>query len=149
MCSVLSKCVAIFLKIKDKISKDKLLIIYYSFVYSNLIYCVSIWGHDNKTSLIRVIVLHKRIIRMLGGLAARDYTELVFNDLRLLNFHNISSYVFSLFVYKSLSMIKNNWFASYDNVHHHTRLSRRNNLVVKYARTNNSIQSITYAEPSI
>ena len=107
------------------------------------------WGHVNKSSLFPVIVLHKRIIRMLGGLAARDHTEPIFNDLRLLNLQNISSYVSSLFVYKSLNMIQNNWFASDDNVHHHTRLSRRNNLIIPYARTNNSRQSITYAAPLI
>ena len=148
ICSILSKYVAIFLKIKDKISKENLLIIYYSLVYSNLIYCVSVWGHVNKSSLFPVIVLHKRIIRMLGGLAARDHTEPVFNDLRLLNLQNISSYVSSLFVYKSLNMIHSNWFAYYDNVYYHTRLSRRNNLIVPFARTNNSRQSITYAGPS-
>ena len=101
--------------------------------------------------LIRLVfVLHKIIIRIIGGFTARDHTELVLiNDLRLLNFPNISSYVSSLFVYKSLNMIHNNWFEYYDNAHYHTRLSRRNNLIVPYARTNNSRQSITNAGPSI
>ena len=102
VCSVISKYVAIFIKKKVNVSREKLLIIYHSFIYSNVIYCLSVWGYVNKTSLIPVIVLHKIIICMLRGLAARDHTELVFNDLRLLNFQNISSYVSSLLVYKSL-----------------------------------------------
>ena len=143
-----SKYVTINLNIKDKNSRKTSLIIYYSLVYWNLIYCVSVWEHVNKTSLIPVIVLHNRIIRMLEGLTARDHTKLVFNYLKLLHFQNISSYASSLFVYKSLNMIHSNWFAYYDNVYYHTRLSRRNNLIVPFARTNNSRQSITYAGPS-
>ena len=46
-------------------------------------------------------------------------------------------------------MIQNNWFAYYDNAHHNTKLSRRNNLIVPYARTNDSILSLNYAGPSI
>ena len=46
-------------------------------------------------------------------------------------------------------MIQNNWFEYYDNVHYHTRLSRRNDLIVPYARTNNLRQLVTYAGPSI
>ena len=46
-----------------------------------MIDCVSVWGHANKTSLIPVIAVHNRIIRILGGLDARNHTELVFNDL--------------------------------------------------------------------
>ena len=46
-------------------------------------------------------------------------------------------------------MIQNNWFTYYDNVYYHTRLSWRNNLIVQYARTNNSSQSMTYVGPSI
>ena len=114
-----------------------------------MIYCVSVWGYVNKTSLIPVIVLHRRINCMLGCLAARDHSELVFNDLRFLNLQNISSYVSSMFVYKLLNMIQNNWFAYYVNLNYHTRHSRSNNLIVPYARTNNSRQLVTYAGTSI
>ena len=43
---------------------------------------MTVWGHVRKTNLNPLVVLHKRIIRMLGGLAARDHTEQVFVDLK-------------------------------------------------------------------
>ena len=56
--------------LRYKISREKLFILCYSLVYSNVIYCMSVWEHVNKTSLIPVIVFHERIVSILGGLAA-------------------------------------------------------------------------------
>ena len=80
------------------------MLIYNCLIYSNIIYCNSIWGFCKKNAIQPLLVAHKKIIRAIAVDANRDRRSRdIFNDLHLLNLENINKYMSGIFVYKCLN----------------------------------------------
>ena len=69
----LSSATYALLKLKPAVPKFVLKQLYYSLVYPNLLYGISIWGCAKKSHLQPLIVVHKKIIRILSG--TRNFIE--------------------------------------------------------------------------
>ena len=58
-------------------------------IYLHLRYCITIWGSASKTTLMPLVKLHKRIVRIIGGCDYRDDTEPIIQEMKLLTCSDI------------------------------------------------------------
>ena len=77
--------------------------IYYSLIYSKLIYCISIWGGTYKTYLHSLIVVQKRVLRTISYKSRYETTANIFTYLKLFNINHIHMYFCALLVFKYLN----------------------------------------------
>ena len=80
----IAKFVPIFYRIRSLCTVESLKIIYNGLVYSNLVYCSSIWGFNNQVTLKPLITMQKKIIRAIAGLNCLDHTSDYFKKNRFL-----------------------------------------------------------------
>ena len=71
-------------RLKKYVSKQTLIKIYYSMIYSHLRYCITTWGSASKTTLMPLVRLQKRIVRIIGECDYRNNTEPIFQEMKLL-----------------------------------------------------------------
>ena len=104
LCKKLSKLNGILYLVRNSLSPTALKCIYYSLVYSHLIYGISIWGGTYQTHLDPLIKAQKRIVRTIS-LANRDaHTAPLFNELHLLTFNNIYKLFTTILAFKCINM---------------------------------------------
>ena len=85
--------------------------IYYSLIYPNLTYCITVWGASEKSKISQIILAQKRVIRTVRNLQRRDHTNESFASLKVLKFVDVVNYFHAVYVFKSLNGIKeNNYF---------------------------------------
>ena len=84
ICSKMAKGSWALTRLKKYVSKQTLIKIYYSMIYSYLRYCITNWGSASKTTLMPLVKLQKRIVRIIGGCDYRDHTDPIFQEMKLL-----------------------------------------------------------------
>ena len=99
-CSKLSKCVGILAKDRKKLSKSSLINLYYSFAYPYLIYCNHVWGHNYTTSLEKLHLVQKKLVRIVTCSPFHAHTEPLIVANRMLNVYDISAYVTGTLMYE-------------------------------------------------
>ena len=82
--------------------------IYYSLIYPNLTYCITVWGASAKSRINQITLAQKRVIRTIKKLKRRDHTNESFAIMKILKFADIVNYFHAVYVFKSLNGIKNN-----------------------------------------
>ena len=117
---------------RDFLNTKSLINIYYSLIYSNLLYCHTIWGAASKEALHPLTVMQKRVIRTIARLRKREHTNDTFHHYRLLKLEDINKLTSAVFVYKCLhGLIDNdNYFTRNDNAAY----NMRNNHLLKLPR---------------
>ena len=130
--------------------------VYYSLVYSHIIYAIEVWGSACKTELEKILILQKRAMRLMtfndayptisGPLLSANT---IFAKLQTLKINDVYKYQVSKFVFKCINKIApinfQNWFSiNHERHSHHTRLNfiitdgnKINNLFIPSARTTN------------
>ena len=103
LCRKLSKLHYIFYTVRDNCTDKVLKLLYSCLVYSNKIYCSSVWGKCTKTVLEPLLLNHKQLIRALAGARRLDPTAPLYESLRLLKPHQIIQYMTGIFMYKCLN----------------------------------------------
>ena len=136
-CSKLSKCVGILAKARKKLSKSSLINLYYSFAYPYLIYCNHVWGHNYTTSLEKLHLVQKKLVRIVTCSPFRAHTEPLIVANRILNVYDISAYVTGTLMYEYMCgdapSSLHDFFQTNSDVHtHDTRFS--NHIHVPYGR---------------
>ena len=130
--------------------------IYYSLIYSHIIYAIEVWGSAFKTELDKILILQKRAIRLMAFNDAYPITpgllrpsDPIFSKLNFLKVEDIFKFQVSKFVFKCLygnTPLKFcNWFTlNYEKYGHRTRSNYNTNngifiksLFVPCARTTN------------
>ena len=101
-CSKLSKCVGILAKARKELCKSSLINLYYSFAYPYLIYCNHVWGNNYTTSLEKLLLVQKKIIRIITCSPFRAHTEPLIVANRILNVYDISSYISGILMYECM-----------------------------------------------
>ena len=96
LCSRLNKLVYLFLNLRNSLTKQHLVTVYYGIVHSILSYNIIIWGHSIELN--SVFMCQKRILRIIFGLRRLDSCQPVFKSAEILT-------VFSTYVYKLLTYI--------------------------------------------
>ena len=62
--------------VREKVDEKILLLLYNTLVLPHLNYCAEIWGNTYDSTLKELIILHKRVIRIIGNLNYREHTGL-------------------------------------------------------------------------
>ena len=89
LCKKLSKLNGVLYLVRNSLSATALKCIYFSLVYSHLIYGICIWGGTYRTHLDAIIKAQKRVLRSIS-FERRDAPSLpLFNRLHMLSFDNI------------------------------------------------------------
>ena len=130
--------------------------VYYSLIYSHIIYATKVWGSAFNTELDKILILQKRVMRLMtyndvfptipGPLRP---TDPIFVKLNSLKVEDIYKYQMSKFVFKCLNQITpvqfHDWYKLNHQIHGYcTRVNFNvndgviiNNLFVPSARTSN------------
>ena len=87
----LTKYVPILYRIRNLCTKKSLMLIYNCLIYSNLIYCNSVWGFCKNSALYPLVVKQKKIVRAIAGVSRLHHTESIFDEFRLLKLESINN----------------------------------------------------------
>ena len=123
--SKISKTCGIINKVKHKLPRSILLLIYNSLLLPYLQYCAMIWvcNVSSPSKLNCLLVVQKRAIRNICGLKYRDHTAPYFRNLHLLQAKDIGLLQVSQFMYKANNMILPthlcSMFTKNSSIHHH------------------------------
>jgi hypothetical protein len=139
ICKKLSKCIGVLCKARKKLQKSTVISLYYSFVYPLLIYCNPVWGNCCKTTLEKLVLTQKKIIRIITNSPYRAHTAPLMYANKILSIRQINWYVTGQIMYKCIKSvfknctIFNDYFKYNSEVHsHETRVA--NMLHVPYGR---------------
>ena len=72
VCDKVSRSINIMTKVKRYLGKHCLISIYYSLVYSHLIYGCSLWGNNYDSPLSQPIRLQNKAVRIMNDTSLRD-----------------------------------------------------------------------------
>ena len=129
-----------FFAIRNFISKEHIKVIYYTLIYSNIKYGISIYGLGNKNSLDRIQKVQNQLLKVLTNKRYRYSTNLLHNDLDILKVKDIRNLEILTFMHNffsnKLPSVFDNYFTTFANVHTiNTRNSQRR-LKVHNHKTN-------------
>eukprot|EP00732_Lithocolla_globosa_P001166 Lithocolla_globosa_v1_NODE_538_length_3793_cov_198.788235.p1 type:complete len:860 gc:universal NODE_538_length_3793_cov_198.788235:2774-195(-) len=137
----ITKFLGIFCKLRYCCPQKILIQLYYSFIYSHLIYCIEVWGNCNTNAIYLkpLLILQKKLVRIMTFANYNTHASPIFSKLKIMNIYDIYKYRISLlahkYVYgKTMFTPQKTSFAS--NIHDHdTRSSSKNKLYVNHYRT--------------
>ena len=98
--SKISKEIGIIIKARKFLSTSSLRNLYYSFIYPYLVYCKHVWGNASLCYLNKLSVLQKKAIRIIAGVRPRTSTHPLFQELKVLNLHQLNVYLIARLMYK-------------------------------------------------
>ena len=126
----ISRSIGIMYKLRPYLPLNVMKSIYYSLVYSHLIYAIEVWGAAFKTELNKLVVLQKRAVRLMtykdnfplhpGPLS---HTEHIFHNLMILKIEDIYKFQVCKFIFKTIKktpMQFHDWFI-FTSVQHNYR----------------------------
>ncbi|MEO2220738.1 MAG: reverse transcriptase family protein, partial [Nitrosopumilus sp.] len=152
----ISRTLGIMYKLRPFLPLSVMKNIYYSLVYSHILYGIEVWGSARKTEMDKILILQKRALRLMtyndqypiipGPLKPSNP---IFSKLHLLKVDDIHKVQVSKFIFKSLNKLTpinfHQWFKFNHNIHSYQTRSNfninnnlnSNNLFVKSVRTVN------------
>ena len=74
--------------------------LYYSMVYTHIIYGLSLWGAASKVHLYPLDIMHKKIIRVVGGAKYNSHTAPILHKLSMLSLEDIYRKQTCMYMYK-------------------------------------------------
>ena len=98
--SKISKTIGLFYKMRQYLGKTALVNLYYSLVFSYLIYCNEIWGNASSVHLDPIIKIQKRCVRIITYSDYLSSSEPIFQTLNILNFRKLVVQRISLLMFK-------------------------------------------------
>ena len=98
--SKISQVCGLLYQIRNKLNKDCLKLLYYSLVYSHIVYGVCIWGGTRQKYLSVIVTAQKRAVRTMLFVGRYEPTHELFLDNNLLKFTFIYKYFLSILIFK-------------------------------------------------
>ena len=151
-----SRSIGIMYKLRPYLPLQIMKNLYYSLVYSHIVYAIEVWGSAFKTDITKILVLQKRALRLMtyndnflavpGPLVASNP---IFSHLKILKVTDVFKLQISKFVFKCINHLTPNnfhdWFKMNSTVHgHRTRYNYdinknlfHNKISLYYVRTSN------------
>ena len=89
----------------SKVMKD----VYYSLVFSQIVYGIEVWGSAFKTEVDKILILQKRVLRLItydnypNNIGPLRPTDPLFYNLKILMISDMYKYQIAKFVYKSIN----------------------------------------------
>ena len=144
--SKLLKSVSVICKAADVLDKFSLKLLYYSLFFPYINYCSEVWGTAYKTSLIPIVTLQKRILRIICKVQRLDHTAGLFKSNAILPLHDLVHYKIAVLMYKAVHKLLP---IALQARLHVFEVSKRNNRTFKeaYCRTNLKGQCISITGP--
>ena len=149
--SKISKSIGLLYKIRPFVDTKLMKTLYYSIVYSHLIYAIEVWGSADDTHLNKLLILQKRIVRLITFSDKRllDYSFLpsdpLFFKLEIHKIHDIFKIMVVKFIFKCLNETNpinfHSWYVLTSQVHQHNTRS-------KFIDVQNSIETRTLFVPT-
>ena len=151
-----SRAIGIMYKLRPFLPLTVLKNIYYSLIYSHIVYAIEVWGSTFKTELNKILVLQKRALRLMtyndtypstpGPLVSSDP---LFSKMKFLKVDDIYQYQVCKFIFKSINKLNpynfHDWFTFSHHIHSYNTRSTTNVsddtnircLFIPYSRTTN------------
>ena len=82
------------------LNKKGMILLYYSFLYPYLSYCIEVWGKSCPTYLSIFFIVQKRAVRLISFSPYLSHTDPIFKSLQILKLNDIYKYSVALFIYK-------------------------------------------------
>ena len=152
----LSRSIGIMYKLRPFLPLNVMKNVYYSLIYSHIVYAIEVWGSAFKTELNKIFVLQKRVMRPLtfndvypSATGPLIPTEPIFAKLNVLKVEDIYNHQVSKFVFKCIYRITpiqfHDWYKFTCGIHEHSTRSNFNvndgiiinNLFVPSVKTSN------------
>jgi len=96
----LSRVAGVLNRVKFVLPQSALMKIYYSLFYSNLLYCLLIWGNADSKFINRVQILQNRALRAVSKASYRSSTNPLYIKLKCLKLNELYSYHLAIFFFK-------------------------------------------------
>ena len=93
------KSIEIIRKSHFYLSTKSLRTLYFSLVYPYFFYCNLVWASTYKSSLVRLEILQKRVVRTIAKTDLYAHTDPIFKILGILKFHDMHLLQLGLFMY--------------------------------------------------
>ena len=130
----ISRSIGIMYKLREFMNTNMLKNIYYSLIYSHLVYAIQVWGSACDTELNKILILQKKVVRMMTN--NDQYQQVpgplihsgpIFKELGILKVDDIFKLHVSKFIYSCLSFktprLFFNWFIMNHTVHNYNTVS--------------------------
>ena len=143
----ISKICGILYAVRNKLTDVSIRMIYFALIYSQIIYCIPLWGNAYSCHLRPIVLAQKRAVRTMTYSARYEHTLPIFNRLNLLKFDLLYKYFSSLLIHKFMHQnYVQSIFSRRQNQYH----GRNSNNVAQF-RTNLTlcIKCVFYSAPSI
>ena len=96
----IARGVGILRKCKPFVDNRVMKTLYNTFVYPYFTYCIEVWGNSAKSYYDALITTQNRTIRLLVGAKRRTRTTPIYQELKLMKFHEVYVYCVQLLMYK-------------------------------------------------
>ena len=130
----ISRSIGVMYRIRKYLNPHVLKSIYYSLIYSHIVYAIQVWGSANDSELDKILILQKKAVRMMsfndqypplsGPLNPADP---IFSKLGILKVHDVFKLQVSKFIYNCLSFNTPQnfwrWFNLNNTVHNYNTIS--------------------------
>ena len=100
----LSKLIGILYKLKNSLTTQSLLLLYYSLAYPHLQYCIAIWGSAPSYLLNKIILKQKRLIRIINKTDRLSHTSPLFKTCKVLKFNDIYKLELTKFMFNEINV---------------------------------------------
>ena len=135
VCLKLSKTCGILYKVRNQLTPDAMLSIYYTLVYPFLHYCISVWGCTWPSFLNKFIVAQKKVFRCIFFIKKFKSTSEIFSKYNLLNVRSVHKYFLLLLIFKTIKEIDSPTFPFIDR----ERVTRENSTNLHIPRFQTSL----------
>jgi len=129
------KFVSIFYKLRENLNSRILQMIYFSFIYPQILYGIEIYANTNKSAIKRLMVLNNKVLRILQHQRIRVHNVELYRNYNTLPIPELHNYQLLILVHKFLYYNEklppafNNYFTLNYNVHNYnTRKSNELHL---------------------
>ena len=140
----LSKASHIISKIRHYVDLSTLKMLYYSLAFPHINYCLTAWGGTHKTSIMPIIKLQKKIVRLMTKSPFNAHSNPLFSKLKILPIKYQHFFNLAILFHKinHSNIIGNYNIIPINKIHtYNTRLSKTNNYFQSYKRLNVSLSS--------
>ena len=100
ICNKISKSVGLLYKSRFFLTQKSKISLYYSLVYPYIQYCNIIWSSTYPSSLNRILLLQKRIIRIVANADYLSHTKPLFKNLKILDIFNLNTFSIVCFMFQ-------------------------------------------------
>ena len=105
-----SRSIGIMYRIRKYVDLHVLKSVYYSLIYSHIVYAIQVWGSANVSELDKILILQKKAVRMMTYKdqypqipGPRNPSDPIFNELGVLKVQDVFKLQVSKFIYDCLS----------------------------------------------